>query len=243
MKNKYKLFKHGFEVKKINFSKLNIFKKLNNRIAKDALNKFEKNTRLENIHQKYIANFNEYRLDIIKKINKIKDIKKTLFEILRDDLEILFGKDIVIQKFINLGIQRPNDPERTPMHSDSPSHSLFEVVIWIPLVDSRKTMGMYFFPTEISKKAKKLVVEGNNKEIEEFAKKFGKNLDIKFGEFVVFLTDCFHYIPINKEPYTRWSINLRFKNTFTPYSKKGFLDYYEPISYSKITERALDEKK
>ena len=243
MNKKYKLFKHGFEVKKIDYSKRNLLKNLNNEIKKNDLSKFEKNIKLENIHKVNIANFNEYRLDIIKKINKIKNIKKTLFKILKDDLEILFGKDIVIQKFLNLGIQRPNDTERTPMHSDSPSHSLFEVVIWIPLVNSKKTMGMYFFPLNKTRKAKSLVVGGDNKDIEKFAKKFGKNLDIKFGEFVIFLTDCFHYIPINKEYKTRWSINLRFKNTFTPYSKKGFLDYYEPINYSKITERALNEKK
>ena len=87
------------------------------------------------------------------------------------------------------------------------------------------------------------VSDKTRKRVEKFAKKSGINPDVKLGEFVIFLTKCFHYIPVNKEKTTRWSINVRFKNTFTPYSKKGFLDYYEPISYSAITERALNEKK
>ena len=56
------------------------------------------------------------------------------------------GKDIAMQKYINLAIQRPLDFERTPMHSDAPSHSLYEVAIWLPLVNCKGTMGMYYFP-------------------------------------------------------------------------------------------------
>ena len=245
MKNNYKLFKHGFEIRKIENSKLSLFKKLIHETKKVVSKKFKKNNnlKLENIHESKIDNFNEFRLDVIKKINKTKNLKINLFKILEADLTELFGKDIVIQKFVNFGVQKPNDVERTPMHSDSPSHSKYEVVIWIPLVNCKKTMGLYFFPLNKTHEAKNLVINGSNQAIEKFAKKSGINPDVKLGEFVIFLTKCFHYIPVNKEKTTRWSINVRFKNTFTPYSKKGFLDYYEPISYSAITERALNEKK
>tara|TARA_A100001015_G_scaffold295409_1_gene374342 strand:- start:175 stop:912 length:738 start_codon:yes stop_codon:yes gene_type:complete len=245
MKNRYKLFEDGFEIRKLGSKNLIEIKKIKKIITKNISNnlKFKGKLKLEKLHQVNINNFNQFRLDAIKNINQIKNIKRKLFETLKDDLLNLFGEDIVIQKYLNLAIQRPNDQERTPMHSDAPSHSLYEVVVWLPLVDCKKTMGMYYFPINKTEKAKRLVINGSQKDIEKFSLKEGVIPNVKFGEFVIFWTKCFHYIPINLENNTRWSLNFRFKNTFTPYSKKGFLDYYEPVNYSKITEMVLNEEK
>ena len=158
MKKRYKLFEDGFEIRKLGSKNLIEIKKIKKIITKNISNnlKFKGKLKLEKLHQVNINNFNQFRLDAIKNKNKIKNIKRKLFETLKDDLLNLFGEDIVIQKYLNLAIQRPNDQERTPMHSDAPSHSLYEVVVWLPLVDCKKTMGMYYFPINKTAEVKKI---------------------------------------------------------------------------------------
>ena len=66
---------------------------------------------------------------------------------------------------------------------------------------------------------------------------------VKFGEFVCFWTKVYHYVPINVEDKTRWSLNFRYKNLFSPYSQKGYLDFFEPINYSELTNLVLSSEK
>ena len=58
-----------------------------------------------------------------------------------------------------------------------------------------------------------------------------------------FLTKLYHYVPINSENQTRWSLNFRYKNLFSPYSQKGYLDYFEPVNYSEVTNLVLSNEK
>ncbi len=76
-----------------------------------------------------------------------------------------------------------------------------------------------------------------------FSKKTGVNPNVKYGQYVIFSPETWHHPPINKEENTRWAINIRYKNTFSPYGKKGFLDYYKPISFSDITTFTLENEK
>jgi sporadic carbohydrate cluster 2OG-Fe(II) oxygenase len=244
MKKKLKLFKQGFEIKKFNFKEIKTIKFLKSKLtnySKKKLNTKGK-LKLENIHQVDVENFNDYRIDVISFLNSIPGIRKKLFNILEKHLVELFGKDISMQKYINLSIQRPLDFERTPMHSDAPSHSLYEVAIWLPLVNCKRTMGMYYFPINKTTQARKFVLNCNSKNPDKFSKKNGIIPNVRFGEFVIFWTKCFHYIPVNQENVSRWSLNFRYKNTFSPYSKKGYLDSYEPVSYSDITEMVLSNE-
>jgi len=242
---KQELFTRGFEIKKFNSSEIKVFKFFKKKLIlylKKKLN-IKGELKLEDIHKVDIENFNNFRMDIISFLNKIPEIHLSLFRLIEKNLIPLFGSDISMQKYINLGIQRPDDFERTPMHSDAPSHSLYEVAVWLPLVNCKKTMGMYYFPINKTNKAKKFVLDVKKRDPDKFSKKNALNPNVKFGEYVIFWTKCFHYIPVNQETDTRWALNFRYKNTFSPYSKKGYLDYYEPISYSKITEMALKNEK
>jgi len=239
MTYKFTLERDGFQKYKLNSIDFKKLKLIKSDIEKISLKKNEltRIKNLENIHQINFENFNSYRLNVIKKLNKIKDIQKNFFSIFKDILIDLFGKDISVQKNINLVIQRPHDPLRANFHKDAPPNSLHEIVIWLPLVNCKKTMSMYLF------KKNKLnlidrAVQDPSFDQEIFAKKHGSIFDINFGEFIIFWTGAFHYIPINIENKTRWSLNIRYKNTFSPYNKKTYLDYFEPISYSTTTNLA-----
>ncbi len=239
MSNNLDLEKDGFQKFKLNFENLKLLKSIKLDIEKISLSKknLSKIKSLENIHQLEFENFNSYRLDVIKKMNNIKNIQKRFFYIFKKQLIDLFGKDISVQKNINLVIQRPNDPLRANFHKDAPPNSLHEIVVWLPLVDCYNTMCMYLF----NKNKLDLIdksVQNHNFNQDSFAKKHGTIFDIKFGEFIIFWTGAFHYIPINKEKDTRWSLNIRYKNTFSPYGKKSYLDYFEPINYSTTTNLA-----
>ena len=156
---------------------------------------------------------------------------------LNDFMDKCLGPDVIVQKNVNLVIQSPNDKNRSPFHKDAPIASNYELVVWIPLVDCIKTMSMYIFDVKNHEKAKKLLINNiSDKKYNEFSKKNGKLFDIKFGQALIFWTNNFHYIPINKENKTRWSLNIRYKNLFTQYGTKSFLDYYEILKISPITK-------
>ena len=107
--NKKKIFfslsKDGFELVKIKKNKLfylNQIKKELTKIAQSLIR--SKKLTLENIHHQNdkINDFNKFRLEVIKKINKTNKFQKLIFSILSDDLINLFGTDISVQKNINL---------------------------------------------------------------------------------------------------------------------------------------------
>jgi sporadic carbohydrate cluster 2OG-Fe(II) oxygenase len=50
-------------------------------------------------------------------------------------------------------------------------------------------------------------------------KKDIKWLNVKYGQGIIFSPNCLHGNVMNIEKNTRWSINIRFKNLFSPYSK------------------------
>lgn len=239
MSFKYKLENDGFQKFKLNTKNIKLLKFIKSEIENISINKIElkKINKLENIHKLDFDDFNNYRLDIIKKLNEIQNIQNILFLMFQEQLLDLFGRDIVVQKNINLTIQRPLDPLRANFHKDSPPNSLHEIVVWFPLVDCFGSMSMYLFKKNKLDLIDKSILNKNFNQ-DDFAKKHGTIFDVKFGEFIIFWTGAFHYIPINQEKSTRWSINIRYKNTFSPYGKKSYLDYFEPISYSPTTNLA-----
>ena len=171
-------------------------------------------------------------------MNKL-EINKILFSILKDNLIKIFGPDIAVQK-VNLVIQRPFDKNFVTLHKDSPN-SLHELVVWMPLMDCKKTNTFKFLNIKNSKKIEKMFKEKiNEKKIKEFAKKKSFSVNTKFGEFIIFWTGVYHYSGMNCENTTRWSLNLRYKNFFTPYGAKAYLDYFEPINYSNLTKLNID---
>ena len=56
----------------------------------------------------------------------------------------------------------------------------------------------------------------------------------------MFWTGIYHYAVMNSENNTRWSINLRYKNLFSPYGMKGFMDFFEAKNYSKLSKLTIE---
>ena len=148
----------------------------------------------------------------------------------------LFTKHNIVQKNINMGIQMPHDSNRPPFHKDTPHSSNHELVIWIPLVNCYKTMCMHMFDRKFREKAVSLFSSKKKDRFEKFAKIYGSLIDVNFGEAIIFSADNFHNIPINKTNDTRWSLNIRFKNLYTPYGERNILDYFEIIKMSCVTK-------
>ncbi len=235
--NTFKFFEqNGFM--KINLDKKYLKKYINLKqiIKKSFFRNFKKNS-FEKFHRDVSFNeINDIRMKIIIKINKIKKINEFIYLSAKNVLSKMVGPDIIVQKNINLAIQMPNDPSRALFHKDTPLSSDHEVVVWVPLVDCNKSMCMKMIPKKFHNKADNLLNQINELRHEKFANKYGVTIPIKFGEALIFNTDNFHYIPINKTKNTRWSLNLRFKNLFTPYGERNLLDYYEIIDTSPISK-------
>ena len=230
--------KKGFVKIKLDKKYISAYKNLKKNIRKDFPKNFKKN-KFENLH--HAVNFeeiNSIRMKIIRSINVEKDLKKNIYFSAKSFLDQLIGADIIVQKNVNLAIQMPNDTSRPLFHKDTPLSSKYEVVLWIPLVDCSKSMCMTMIDKKYHDDANKLFDDlGHNSEnkFQKFSKLKGSNFPVKFGEALIFSTDNFHYIPINETNKTRWSLNLRFKNLFTPYGERNLLDYFEILKTSPIT--------
>ena len=178
---------------------------------------------------------NDIRMKVIEKINKDKKIKQNIYLSAKKILNQMVGPDIIVQKNINLAIQMPKDQSRALFHKDTPLSSKHEAVIWVPLVDCKQSMCMTMIPKKYHDEADSLLKKTNEKIYEKFAKKYGITIPVKFGQALIFNTNNFHYIPVNQTENTRWSLNLRFKNLFTPYGERNLLDYYQIINTSPIS--------
>jgi len=240
---KYFLAKDGFEKHKIGSSNRILLNKFKKDVMKALNLEINKNIKLEKIHE-FISqdiNFNELKLNLMKKINNSPKNNKIIFDILKESLVNLLGPDIAGQKNINLVIQKPYDTNYVNLHKDSPPNSPHEIVIWLPLVDCKKTMAFRFLNIHHSKKIKMMFKKGiPERKILAFANKNSISLDVKYGEFIIFWTGIYHYAVKNVEKNTRWSINLRYKNLFSPYGMKGFMDFFEAKNYSKLSKLTID---
>ena len=202
---------------------------------------------MNNFH-KYFSkkNINEIRFKLYKQINLIKDFDNLYYEAGKNALNELVGNEIAMQKKINLSIQMPNDPDSLlDMHSDIyAGESPFQVVLWIPLVDSYKTKSMFITNPNYNKKLNKLVLNSRNKTTREIymsnKSKF-KYLNIKFGEILIFSPLILHGNTINKTDETRFSLNCRFKSLLSPYdvtvkSHRNIPQFYRPMNIKPMTK-------
>ena len=229
-------FKKGFVKVNIQKKYLTKYQDLKESIKRKFKKNF-KNNNFEIFHKDVsFKEINKVRMDIINFINTKKKLKEDIYISLKPILDSMLGPDIIIQKSINLGIQLPEDTSRPLFHKDTPLSSYHEIVLWIPLVNCEKSMCMLMVEKKLQKSAEKLLNAKAENRFDNFIKKYGKLEEIKFGQALIFNTNNFHYIPINKTNKTRWAINLRLKNLFTPYGERNLLDYYEILKISPISK-------
>lgn len=242
-----KLIKNGyfkFNLNKKNYTSIKII--LNKYIQK--ITGFKK-VNLKKFHRKFkISDLNELRLELFKNLNKNKIFKKNVFDSAKENIEICVGSEICASD-ANLSIQFPYDETSLlSMHTDFFSgESLFQVNLWIPFVSVKKTQSMFIVNPSNSIKILKKIKNDKNlnfETIDKIYKSKMKWINLREGEAILFSPNCLHGNVVNKEKNTRWSINVRYKNIFSPYSliknEKKIGTFYKPISLKGISKFNLE---
>ena len=249
-------YTNGYIVGKI--ENLNCFKKIEKEISKIILKFLNLKKKpyffLENLH-KYLdyEQINSLRIEVYKQLNQKKWFREIYFNLAKKTIQDIVGDELAMQSNVNFSFQLPNDStSQLSIHADSLSgESMFQAVLWIPLMKVSKTSSMYVLSKDESirniKNLKKFQHYGMEK-IYQSCKKKVKFLSIKKKQFLLFSPNLLHGNVINKEKITRISMNCRFKNLFSPINnnKKHFgkrLGYfYRPLKIKPVTQFSLDFK-
>lgn len=178
---------------------------------------------------------NDLRLAVIDALINAPWFREAYFACGRGLIERIVGNELAMQRGIGFSIQLPEDRSSTlPLHSDAWSEdSPFEVVLWIPLVDVSATKSMFVLPRERDDAWRGRMHEFAGKTVDEFYAALHDDvefLDIPYGNVLLFTHTIMHGNLVNHEPTTRWSMNVRFKSLFTPYSDKKLGDFFDPIT-------------
>ena len=213
---------------------------------------FEKNTtnlKILNFFHKKISksNLNSFRLKVLDSINRDPNFKYHYFQAARPFIEAIAGNELAMQKRVNLSIQLPEDDSSLlVVHSDVwAGDSPFEIVVWLPLVNCFRTKTMYILPPNKNDKFNKKVSKvrySDNEKVYQLIKKDVKWIKINYGQVLIFNQSLPHGNRVNQEKETRWTLNCRFKNTFTPYGDKKIGEFFEPITLRAISELGLKYK-
>ena len=242
MEKKYKqsLLKNGYFIFEIENKKII---KIENYIKKKLL-KNKKKVKLEDLHKEVeLKNLNKLRMNTFKNLNKNSNFKKDLYECAEKLIECCVGSEICSSD-INLSIQVPNDKTSLlEMHSDFFSgESLYQINLWVPLMNVKKTQSMFIIDPIKSFKILKKIKDNRKITFEHISKNYSKNfkwLSLKFGQALLFSPNCLHGNVVNKENKTRVSLNIRYKNLFSPYGKvaneKKVGTFYKVLSPKAIT--------
>ena len=187
---------------------------------------------------------NKFRTQLITDINNNIDIGQLVYDAFEDFLNALLGPDIAVQKSTNLVIQQPGDIAVSPTHRDAPPNSMYEVVAWIPLVDCYGTKGLTVLDKDSSRTGLDLLTRSeDNNELDLLVKSKGQKAELKFGSAIFFWSALLHSVPVNIEDETRWSLNLRYKNLYSPYGGKGLDDHYKILNLSPLSQLIIDNEK
>jgi sporadic carbohydrate cluster 2OG-Fe(II) oxygenase len=200
--------------------------KLKNILSKEikSFSKLKK-INLDYFHNDYPSNkINKLRMHLYKKINLHKKFSGYVLKSSEKIIHDFVGNELATSN-INLSIQLPKDKSSLlKMHTDFfAGESLFQSNIWIPFVDVKKTNSMFIIDPKNTIKILKQVKNNprfNFLNVEKKYKTKLKWLKLKFGQGLIFSPNCLHGNIVNNEKTTRWSINVRYKNIFSPYAKK-----------------------
>lgn len=190
------------------------------------------------------SDINEIRKKLVFDFSIEQELNRRIYEILKEPLRSLVGSDVLAQKTTNFSIQTPNEESIVPVHRDAPINSHFELVVWLPLVDAYGTKSMFLLDKELSKKALLNFKKDKNR-FQDYsleAKSGATHKAVKYGQVLLFQSNCAHGVEINTENETRWSLNVRFKNLFTPFGKKNALNFFDILDLSPLTRISIESE-
>ena len=185
---------------------------------------------------------NSFRLKLTSQLSNQVDTGTKVFEIFRTKLEPLVGPDVLVQKTPNLVFQPPEYPIPTELHRDAPANSPYEVIVWLPFVDCFNTKSMYVLDREHSQIAAEHIKQNPNDKngFDEILLEHAALMEVPYGSALIFWSGLFHGSIINKESESRLSMNIRYKNLFSPTGLKDQLRYFNVLQTSQLTELGLD---
>ena len=178
---------------------------------------------------------NDLRLAIIDALLAAPWFREAYYACGRGLLEALVGNELAMQRGLGFSIQIPNDTSSIlPLHSDVWSEdSPFEVVLWIPLVDVRRTKSMFALPLDRDAMWRERMAAYAGQSVEAFFTALEPDveyIEVPYGRVLCFTHTIMHGNRMNAETTTRWSMNVRFKGLFTPYSDKRLGDFFTPVT-------------
>jgi len=191
------------------------------------------------------AELNEFRVNLIRRLSDEAQAGERIWQAFRQTLLGLVGPDVLVQKATNLVIQQPQTREGTPVHRDAPPNSAFEVVVWLPLVDCYGTKGMHILDIKDTERSVDLQLANvkSQKVMEDYVWSHGEVPTVPFGSGLFFWTGLIHAVPVNGEGETRWSLNIRYKNLFSPFGTKAMPEHFRILELSPLTQAAMDCKR
>jgi len=205
---------------------------------------------LSELHTKLtISRVNAIRMAGFKHLNASPgQYDSVLDKIAGDQLRDILGPDLLVQTKLNLSIQIPGDEgSQLDLHSDCWSGDTpFQVNLWIPLTPCFASNSMFLLPEESSINCIRLINE--NPTLDKTAlSSFVTNtdfLEISRGQAIIFNPGLIHGNIPNRTNQTRVSINIRFKNAFSPDASASHVSrsagvYYRKFRFSEWTELAL----
>lgn len=243
-------YETGFQV--INSDNLHIMRQIRSDICKcikELIDEDEKNDEclINNLHQfqsfKNLSDseFNEKRKLLIGMVNKNFNITDSIYKAFRNSIRELLGADILGQRLANITIQKPLDNYPTFAHRDSPPNSHYELVIWAPMTNAYKTKSMSVVPKEESKLLANSISYSNSMiEFTKNASEICHTPKVDFGQALLFHPSLYHLSHTNQENETRFSLNIRFKNLFSPFGLKDPGLFFSPIEISNVTKLAYE---
>lgn len=179
---------------------------------------------------------NRLRIELIQRITEECNVREVVFKSFEKKLRHLLGPDILAQKGANLVLQPPGDPNPSELHRDAPANSPYELVVWVPMVNCYGTKAMYILNVDNTEKAF-AYLNANPSDwdgFEKYAKTLSVTPEVKFGQALIFYTGCLHGSEINGENETRVSLNIRYKNLFSPSGLKNQLQFFSPLRISDV---------
>ncbi|HTX02977.1 MAG TPA: sporadic carbohydrate cluster 2OG-Fe(II) oxygenase [Candidatus Acidoferrales bacterium] len=183
------------------------------------------------------AELNAFRLSLVDFMSTKLDVAQSILDAFGASIRAMVGPDIATQKVVNIVVQQPGDADQVPIHRDAPSNSHFELIVWLPLVDCYGTKSMFAMKREDTAAGLAMLQGGETfKDFSGHALERGIDLSVRYGEAFFFSAGLYHGCKVNVEPETRWSLNMRYKNLFSPYGPKGLAEFFRVLELSPLTK-------
>ena len=201
---------------------------------------------LNHIHERVDPHgLNALRLAVIHELRAADWFRPAYFSLARGAISAICGNELAMQRGIGLSVQLPRDESSLlPLHADVwDGDSPFEVVLWVPLVDCRRSKSMFIVPLEEDRQLQARIAAHQADGVEAFYASMRENavfLDVPFGSALLFSQTLMHGNRVNEEAETRWSLNCRFKSLLSPYADKKLGEFFEPITLRPATRLGGD---